>query len=421
MIPIRPKRNIKASIAVPGSKSLTQRALVASALADGESIIRRALISEDTNLLMEALNHLGAGIMLEAEDVVVEGTGGLIKTPKKPLYMGNNGTGIRFLTAVSALGRGRVVLTGSRRMEQRPIQDLLDALKSLGAEAISTKGTGCPPVKVSSPSGVLRGGQITMSGSISSQFVSAILLVAPYAQKKVILEIEGGLVSTPYVRMTLGVMSDFGISVTGKDYRIFDIPQGRYIPRTYTIEGDASNASYFWAAAAVTGGEVCVSNIFSNSVQGDIAFLNILEKMGCRVEKGDWGITIFGPERLKGVVVDMNKWPDIVPTLAVVAAQAEGQTVIKNVAHLRVKETDRLQAVAAELKKIGAKVDELPDGLVIRRSEPQGGVIETYNDHRMAMSFAVAGLVVPGISIGGEECVAKSFPDFWEIFDQLYV
>lgn len=420
MITVRPQRSIKASITVPGSKSLTQRALVTSALADGESIIRGALISEDTNFLIEALRSLGTEITVEAEDVVINGTGGLIKIPKKPLYMGNNGTGIRFLTAVSALGGGRVVLTGSQRMEQRPIQDLLDVLNKLGAETISINGTGCPPVKVMSPSGTLPGGPVTIAGSSSSQFISAILLVAPYARRRVILEIEGEMVSTPYVFMTLKVMNDFGISVLCKDYRIFDVPQGRYISRVYTVEGDASNASYFWAAAAVTGGRVCVENVFADTIQGDAAFLNILEKMGCRVEKGDDGITVFGPERLQGVTVDMNKWPDIVPTLAVVAAQAETETVIKNVAHLRIKETDRIRAVATELRKIGAQVEELPDGLVIRKGGPCGGVIETYNDHRIAMSFAVAGLVTPDISIAGEECVAKSFPNFWETFDHLY-
>jgi 3-phosphoshikimate 1-carboxyvinyltransferase len=228
------------------------------------------------------------------------------------------------------------------------------------------------------------------------------------------------MVSTPYVFMTLKVMNDFGISVLCKDYRVFDVPQGRYISRVYTVEGDASNASYFWAAAAVTGGRVCVENVFADTIQGDAAFLNILEKMGCRVEKGDDGITVFGPERLQGITVDMNRWPDIVPTLAVVAAQAETETVIRNVVHLRIKETDRLRAVATELRKIGAQVEELPDGLVIRKGGPRGGVIETYNDHRIAMSFAVAGLVTPDISIAGEECVAKSFPNFWEIFDQLY-
>ncbi len=420
MITVRTKRDVKARIAVPGSKSLTQRALITSALADGESVIRGALISEDTNLLMRGLNRLGAGITVEEGDVLVNGTGGLIKTPKEPLHMGNNGTGIRFLTAVGALGSGRVLLTGSQRMEERPIQDLLEALNGLGAQAISTNGTGCPPVKVSSPSGTLKGGRITMTGSLSSQFVSAILLVAPYAQKKVIVEVEGGLVSSPYVFMTLKVMNDFGISAVCKDSRIFDVPQGRYMPRTYTIEGDASNASYFWAAAAVTGGEVCVSNIFADSVQGDVAFLSILEKMGCRVEKSDQGTTVFGPEKLQAVTVDMNKWPDVVPTLAVVAARAEGETMIKNVAHLRVKETDRLHAVAVELKKIGVQVDELPDGLIIRQGEPCGAVIETYDDHRMAMSFAVAGLAIPGISVAGEKCVAKSFPNFWETFEQLY-
>lgn len=421
MITVRPKRGLKARIAVPGSKSLTQRALVASALADGESILRGALISEDTNLLMKALRRLGAGVRPEVDDIVVNGTSGFIKAPKEPLYMGNNGTGIRFLTAVGALGGGRIVLSGSPRMEERPIQGLLEALAGLGVEARSMKGTGCPPVSVRSPSGTLRGGPVTMTGNVSSQFVSAILLVAPYAQKKVILTIAGELVSSPYVFMTLKVMHDFGVSVTSKDHRIFHIPQGMYIPRTYLIEGDTSNASYFWAAAAVTGGEVGVSNVFADSIQGDIAFLGILEKMGCRVEKSDQGTTVFGPDRLRGVTVDMNNWPDMVPTLAVVAARAEGETVIKNVAHLRLKETDRLKAVATELRKIGAQVEELPDGLIIREGRPQGGVIETYNDHRMAMSFAVAGLVTPEVSITGEECVAKSFPDFWETFDQLYV
>ncbi len=421
MIDIRPKRNLKAHVAVPGSKSLTQRALVTAALAKGESILHGALRSEDTHLIMEGLSRLGAEITIEPARILITGTGGSVATPQEPLYMGNNGTGMRFLTAVSSLGRGPVTLTGSERMKERPIQDLLDGLSRLGIQAVSTAGTGCPPVEVRSASGRPAGGRVRMSGSISSQFISAVLLISPYAQERVTLELQAEPVSTPYISLTLKVMGDFGISVTCDGYRVFEIPQGTYLSRTYQIEGDASNASYFWAAAAVTGGEVRVENLFADSVQGDVALLNILEEMGCRVRKNDQGITVFGPERLQGVTVDMNKWPDVVPTLAIVASQAEGETTIRNVAHLRVKETDRLHAVAVELGKIGAQVQELPDGLIIRRGSPCAAVIETYNDHRMAMSFAIAGLATPGISVAGEECVVKSFPNFWELFETLYV
>ncbi|MFH1146178.1 MAG: 3-phosphoshikimate 1-carboxyvinyltransferase [Pseudomonadota bacterium] len=418
MIRIEQKRHIKAEVVVPGSKSLTQRALVAAALAEGRSILNGALISEDTSLMMEGLQRFGAGIKPEAGRIMVDGTGGIIKALDEPLYMGNNGTGMRFLTAVSSLGPAPVILTGSERMKDRPIQDLLDGLESLGVKAESISQTGCPPVKVSPASG-LAGGRIRMKGSISSQFISAILLAGPYARESIRLELEGEPVSVPYISMTLKVMSDFGVSVGNNDYRDFEIPLGRYRSREYEIEGDVSNASYFWAAAAVTGGSVCVSNIFADSVQGDIAFVDILKEMGCTVEKGRGGILVSGPERLRSVQVDMKKWPDVVPTLAVVASQAEGETIIRNVSHLRVKETDRLHAVAVELEKIGTEVDELPDGLIIRKGSARPAVIETYNDHRMAMSFAVAGLVLPGLSIAGEECVAKSFPNFWEVFEQL--
>lgn len=418
MIRIEQKRNIKAEVTVPGSKSLTQRALVAAALAEGRSILDGALISEDTTLIMEALQRLGTGIKSEAGRILVDGTAGIIKTPDEPLYMGNNGTGMRFLTAVSALGQAPVVLTGSERMKERPIQDLLDGLKSLGVKAESINQTGCPPVKVS-PASDLAGGRIRMRGNISSQFISAILLVGPYARESICLELEGEPVSVPYISMTLKVMSDFGVTVENDNYRVFEIPRGRYRSREYEIEGDVSNASYFWAAAAVTGGSVCVGNIFADSVQGDIAFVDILKEMGCSVDKGNAGISVSGPDKLRSVKVDMKRWPDVVPTLAVVASQAEGETIISNVAHLRVKETDRLHAVAVELKKTGAEVDELPDGLIIRKGASRPAIIETYNDHRMAMSFAVAGLAVPGLSISGEECVAKSFPNFWEVFRKL--
>lgn len=418
MIEIRPIKKLDASVKVPGSKSYTHRALIVAALASGESKIEGGLLSEDTYFTKKALEFLGAKISQDDSIFWVRGTKGTIKTPGHEIYLGNAGTTMRFLISIVALGQGRFILTGSKRMQERPVQDLLDALTGLGVKASTKENTGCPPVVIESKG--LEGGETVLKGSLSSQYLSSILLASPYAQRDVHIKVMDGLASKPYVDMTIEIMRNFGVEVAHRQYNSFHVAVGQqYHARTYVVEGDASSACYFWAAAAITKGKTTITNISPRSLQGDIRFLNVLEKMGCRVENDESGITVEGRD-LMGIEIDMNPMPDVVPTLSVVAAFAKGNTVIKNVPHLRIKETDRLKAVSTELGRIGISVKERIDGLIITGGKPKGATVETYNDHRMAMSFALAGLVVPGVRIKDEMCVRKSFPDFWERLDDLH-
>jgi 3-phosphoshikimate 1-carboxyvinyltransferase len=308
-------------------------------------------------------------------------------------------------------------------MAERPILPLMQALQGWGVDIASSNNNGCPPLEIRAKG--LAGGKTVLPPGKSSQYLSSLLLVGPYARQVAELDVEGEILSLPYVIMTLAVMESFGITVEASEtLNSFRIPRGSYRAREYAIEGDASNASYFYAAAAVTGGEVTVANVPVPSMQGDAVFVALLARMGCQVNKTGDGLTVSGPAELKGITIDMADMPDVVPTLAVVASQARGRTVIRNIAHLRIKECDRLHVMAVELAKMGARVQELEDGLVIEGRDEDaplhGADINTYNDHRIAMSFAVAGLAVPGVRILGEECVAKSFPDFWERFALLY-
>jgi len=422
MIEIQTAAGLDATITMPGSKSITQRALIAASLADGRSSLRGPLASEDTEYSSTALRALGVHLDADEETWHIEGTGGIIGVPAAPLYLGNNGTATRFLTSVAALGTGEVVIEGDERMQQRPIAPLVEALRGWGVDIESIRGTGCPPLRIRAAG--LRGGKTVLPEGKSSQYLSSLLLVAPLARQPAELEVRGEIPSKPYVAMTLEVMAEFGVGVEATaDFSAFRVAPSRYRARDYRIEGDASGASYFWAAAAVAGGRVTVANVPVPSLQGDTMFVPLLARMGCSVRQSDFGITVESDGRLEGITVDMGAMPDVVPTLAVVAAFAEGETEISNIAHLRIKESDRLHAVCVELGKIGVRVDEYPDRMVVHgRSgrDLHGAEIETYNDHRMAMSLAVAGLRVPDIRITGEQCVAKSFPDFWQRFGQLY-
>ncbi len=420
MIEIKPISNIDASIEVPGSKSLTQRALIAAALAEGTSRLLGPLESEDTRYSSQALMQMG--IVMDKDQVwQVHGNGGLIQPSAEPIFLGNNGTATRFLTSVASLGHSSYLIDGDSRMHQRPIGPLMTALRGWGVDIAATRGTDCPPLAINGRG--IAGGTTVLPEGKSSQYLSSLLLVAPYARKPAVLKVEGEVLSKPYVAMTLSVMDAFGIAVEcAADFSSFTIPQGCYRAREYQIEGDASNASYFWAAAAVTGGRVTVTNVPVPSLQGDAMLVPLLGRMGCEVTRTGNGITLQGPPRLEGIKVDMGDMPDVVPTLAVVAAFAEGQTVIDNIAHLRIKECDRLSAVVNELTKLGVEVEEHPSSMIIHGNGGKGlkgAVIETYEDHRMAMSLAVAGLRIPGVQISGEECVAKSFPDFWQRFALL--
>jgi 3-phosphoshikimate 1-carboxyvinyltransferase len=414
---ILPVETIDAVITLPGSKSFSHRALIAAGLAAGPSTLKNLLRAEDTIYTAQALRQLGCTILWDQGICQVEGMGGNLNVPDVPISLGDSGTSMRFLSAVAALGHGRYVLTGSARLCQRPIQDLLDALARLGVEAASEHHNGCPPVIVQARG--LAGGPTKVSGAISSQFLSAILLISPFAARDVEIEVVGDLVSRPYVDITLNVMEDFGIAYYRQGFRYFAVPAGqRYQTREYEVEGDASSASYFLGAAALTGGRVTLTNLNPQSCQGDIGFINVLEQMGCLVEPSPAGVVLRG-RPLTATQINMAHMPDLVPTLAVVAAFAQGKTVITGVAHLRHKESDRLQAVVAELTKMGIAVQETKDGLIIQGGEPRGAVIETYNDHRIAMSFALAGLKTPGVSIADPGCVAKSFPAFWDYFASL--
>ncbi|MFH1216796.1 MAG: 3-phosphoshikimate 1-carboxyvinyltransferase [Pseudomonadota bacterium] len=424
MIEIKPLANINAIVTVPGSKSITQRALIAAALADGNSTLLTPLASEDTAYTSAALKSMGIEVIEGGETWTVKGTGGRIDTPAEPIFLGNNGTATRFLTSVASLGNGVFTISGEKRMEERPISPLMQALSGWGVDIKSIKGTGCPPLEIKAKG--IAGGRTVLPEGKSSQYLSSLLLVAPYASKQAILEVEGDVPSKPYVTMTLAVMRSFGINVTANSLlNHFEIRQGSYQPQTYQVEGDASSASYFFAAAAVTGGTVTVANVRKPdiSLQGDTALVKMLEQMGCSVNYKN-GITLTGPKELRGIEVDMGDCPDVAPTLAIVAARAKGRTVIKNIAHLRIKECDRINAVATELTKMGARVEEKEDALIIEGIQADapmhGAEIETYNDHRIAMCFGVAGLVVPGVTITNEKCVAKSFPDFWKRFALLY-
>ncbi len=415
MLAIKTKKYVDAVIEAPPSKSYTQRALIIAALAKGRSVIKSPLFSGDTCCMIDALKQFGVKIDRKAGNLVVYGSNGSLKQPKEKIFVGNAGTAMRFLTALASITDGTTTITGDKRMQQRPMHDLLDALKRLG---VKSESNGFPPVKIYGIS--FNGGNVKLRAEVSSQYLSSILMCAPYAKKEVTINIVGELTSKPYVDITLEVMKKFGVNVKNINYKKFFVKNNKkYRARNYKIEGDASSASYFFAAAAVTKGKVMVKNINPDSKQGDIKLVELLKKMGCDVNRGRDFIRVEG-STLKGIDVDMNQMPDIVPTLAVASVFADGTTTIRNVANLRHKETDRLKALAFELRKIGANIEEMPDGLRIKRRRLQKAIIKTYNDHRMAMSFAVAGLAISGIRIKNPACVAKSFPDFWDKFNELY-
>lgn len=413
---------IAAEVQLPGSKSLTHRALLAAALADGKSRLEGFLCCDDTLYSARALEQLGVRIRLGATEATVQGCGGRFPPfgGQKRLFLGNSGTSYRLLLSTACLARGEILLAGSPRMEERPVGDLVRALQRLGACVECLQKEGFPPVRIRAQ-GRLRGGLVQVSGAQSSQFVSSLLLAAPHAEGETVIEVTGPLVSSPYVTLTLEVMEAFGVGVLREHERRFRVPSGhRYRSRAFAIEGDASNASYFWAAAAITGGRVVTANVFPHTTaQGDIGLLHVLERMGCRVERQENRVAVHGG-RLRGVEVDMGAMPDMVPTLAAVALFAEGRSVLGNAAHLRHKESDRLEAVADEFRRLGAHIVELDDGLVIHGGRPlQGALVDPHDDHRLAMASAVIGLRVPGMRLRNPSCVNKSFPAFWSLWDRI--
>ncbi len=420
-------RSLDATVTLPGSKSITNRALITAALADRTSLLTGVLVAEDTRLMIDALRGLGIAITVDESGCVAEVTGcrGFIPQGEGRLFCGNAGTVMRFCTALTALGHGRYELDGAERMRQRPIGELVDGLRTLGTGVEYTGEEGHPPLTIHAKG--LQGGQAAFRSPESSQFVSALLLVAPYATRDLFIDVIGELTSVPYMKMSTAVMRAFGVAVveqyeTNRARFIVEAPQ-RYQAETYRIEPDASNATYFLAAPAITGGRVTLEGLGTESIQGDVRFVDLLEKMGCVVERHPDRLCVAGPpdgRRLHGVEVDLSDMPDSVQTLAIVAILADSPTVIRNVANLRIKETDRLAALNRELTKLGATVEELPDGLrIVPPGKLNPAEIDTYNDHRMAMSFAVLGLKCPGLVIKDPGCCAKTFPDFFDRLEKL--
>jgi 3-phosphoshikimate 1-carboxyvinyltransferase len=407
---------VNGSIRPPGSKSITNRALICAALAEGASTLSGALDSEDTQVMIAALKQLGIAVDVSdlGRTLRVSGCGGKIPASAAELFVANSGTSMRFLTAMATIGQGVYKLDGIARMRERPIGDLVDSLRQLGVQIDAVGANNCPPVVVSAAG--LPGGSASIRGDVSSQFLSGLLMAAPYAQQPITLNVAGTLVSIPYVDMTIKVMESFGAKATAtSDYSQIVVSNAkRYRGRDYAIEPDASAASYFWAAAAVTRGSVLVEGLRFDALQGDVEFCRRLEAMGCRVEETAEGIRVAGADRLRGIETDMNAISDTVQTLAVVSLFAEGPTEIRGVEHIRHKETDRIGDLARELRKFGAKVVEFQDGLRIEPGPLHAAAVDTYNDHRMAMSFAVAGLRIPGVVLRNPACVTKTYPRFFE-------
>jgi 3-phosphoshikimate 1-carboxyvinyltransferase len=410
-------RPIVATVRPPGSKSLTNRALVCAALAGGNSTLTGALVSDDTRVMIDGLAALGIAVeeLDNGTTLRVTGAGGGPPALEADLFIGNSGTTVRFLTALATLGHGAFRLDGVPRMRERPIGDLANALNALGANVHCESPGGCPPVTVHANG--LSGGAASVRGDISSQFLSALLMASPCAVRPICLAVDGALVSQPYVQMTLRVMQTFGVEVTAPDdLSQFEIPAaGQYQACDYAIEPDASAASYFWAAAAITGGKVTVEGLSASALQGDVQFVDCLEQMGCQVDREADSITVDGSAaKLRGVELDMNAISDTVQTIAAVALFAEGSTTVSGVAHNRHKETDRIGDLATELRRLGAEVEEREDGLKITPGELHAAHIETYDDHRMAMSMALVGLRQSGVRIGNPSCTAKTYPGYFE-------
>lgn len=413
------------SVRIPGSKSLTNRALILAALADGVSRLEGALFSEDTEVMAESLRRLGIPVTEhpDANAFTVEGAGGRIPAEKAELFLANSGTSIRFLTALASFGKGTYRLDGVERMRERPQADLLAALRSLGVDAASVDGNGRPPLLVRG-TGDLPGGTATVGADASSQFLTALLMAAPYARTDVTLRITGKL-RPLYVEITRRMMAQWSVEVETDSATFYRVRAGRrYAPQpVYAIEPDASSASYFFAAAAVTGGRVTVPGLNADSLQGDVRFATeVLAEMGCVVSSSTEGLTVQGPPpgELRGVDRDMSAISDTSLTLAAIAPFAASPTRVRNIAHARLQECDRISAVCTELSRLGVHVEERPDGFTIYPTKSLlPASIETYGDHRVAMSFALVGLKSPGVTILNPGCVAKTFPNYWQALRQL--
>jgi 3-phosphoshikimate 1-carboxyvinyltransferase len=417
---VRPlSRPPDAIVPVPGSKSITNRALVCAALADGTSELRGVGRSDDTEAMAECITRLGATVAWDVDDavVLVMGTGGRLRDGPVELDARLAGTTSRFITALAALGHGRYRVDGAPPLRARPMGPLHDALAALGVPVRPEGEPGHLPVELEADG--LRGGTVTMPGDVSSQFVTALMLVAPEAAEGITIELATPLVSRPYVRITAETMAVFGVDgVLVTDDRVV-VPPGRYRATRHTVEPDASSASYLWAAAAITGGRVLVPDFPERPWQGDVAFVDLLGRMGAEVERLPEGIAVTGRRPLHGIDADLADLSDTVPTLAAVACFAASPTRITGVGFIRAKETDRIGSLVRELRRCGADAVEEPDGLRITPAPLHGAPVRTYHDHRMAMALALLGLVVPGVEIEDPDVVGKSFPGFWAALERL--
>lgn len=408
------KSGVSGKVIAPPSKSYTHRAFIIASLATGTSTISHILESEDTLVTLNALKQLGVAIEKKGSEVKIKGVSGRyhLQKNKVTIDVKNSGTSLRLLAGVASLTDGEVTLTGTERLRARPITELVEALKKLGIEIQ------CIPEGITVKGGILNGGNVRINAKESSQYVSALLIVSPYARHPLTLEVTD-LSSSPYIAITTDLMKQFGTSLEAKGNIFTVFQKEKYHAKKYAVEGDYSSASYFFAAAAMTHSEITVRGLHKNSLQGDRYFLDILKKMGCKITWKNGRVTVKG-EGLAGIEVDLSQYPDIVPALAVAATQASGKTVIKKIGHLRLKESDRIAALETELTKMGARIEATADSLCIYRSQLKGAVIATHNDHRIAMSLAVAALVASGETIiKNAEVVEKSYPTFWNDFKKI--
>ncbi|WP_461435803.1 3-phosphoshikimate 1-carboxyvinyltransferase [Methanosphaera sp.] len=409
-------------IKAPASKSYSHRAFIAAALAEGESILRDPLYSEDTLATLEACEQLGALFQRYPDKCIVQGTAGYIRTPENIIDVKNSGTSVRILSSVAAIAprANFTIFTGDESLRKRPMQDLIDALENLGVQIYSSQSNGTPPIIVK---GGFDGGETDINGSVSSQFISSIIMAAPYSKNPVTLNVRGTFVSKPYVNMTLSVISKFGVdfeydTTNQPEYSSYYIEPQKYECADYTIEGDYSSASYILAAASMIPSDITIKNLYKDSMQGDKVIVDIIQRMGAEVEVKDTEIHIKSDGNLKAFDLDLSNAPDLLPTVAVLMAQAEGTSKITGVEHARYKETDRVHNCAIELENVGVEVEELRDGLIIK-GNPTGGKVDSHMDHRMVMAFYILGLKIGNISIKDASCYDISFPNFLEVMNSI--
>lgn len=409
-------------IKAPASKSYSHRAFIAAALAEGESVLRDPLYSEDTLATLEACENLGALFQRYPDKCIVQGTAGYIRTPENIIDVKNSGTSVRILSSIAAIAprANYTIFTGDESLRKRPMQDLIDALHNLGVDIVSSQSNGTPPIIVK---GGFDGGETDIKGDVSSQFISSIIMAAPYSKKPVTLNVRGTFVSKPYVNMTLSVISKFGINfeydtTNVPEYSSYYIEPQKYECADYTIEGDYSSASYMIAAASMLPSKITIKNLYSDSMQGDKIIVDIVERMGAKVIRGDTEVTIESDGNLNAFDIDLSDAPDLLPTVCVLMAVANGKSRISGVEHARFKETDRVHNCAIELENVGLEVEELRDGLVIKGS-PSGGFVDSHLDHRMVMAFYILGLKIGDIKIKDASCYDVSFPNFLEVMDKI--